>query len=58
MTGDESASETERNLLNYSLLSFVQMCVWTQPPASLRLQGRKPNKRQEKENSLKTLLKL
>lgn len=57
MTGDESASQTERNLLSYSLLHFVQMCVWSQPPASLRLQDRKPNKRQENGNSLKALLK-
>lgn len=32
------------------LLRFVRMCLWTQPPACLRLWDRKPNKRQENEN--------
>lgn len=53
MTGDESASQTERNMLTCSWLHFVQMCVKTQLPASLRLQDRKPNKRQDNESSLK-----
>lgn len=54
MAGDESASRTERNMLYCSRLHFVQMCMWTQPPASLRLQDRKPNKRQDDESSLKS----
>lgn len=57
MAEDESASQTERHVLYCSWLHFVQMCMWTQPPASLRLQDRKPNKRRNDESSLKSFPK-